>query len=499
MQRISAAISWPLHGIAASRQLESLSQAGLAPQTLMQRAGLSVARLAQAIAPHGRHAWIACGPGNNGGDGFEAALQLQRWGWHISLNWLATDKAPADAQVARQRALHAGLHIQEQAPEQFDLAIDALLGLGGDLSDERAGSALMRQWLDRMHSNGKPVLAVDLPSGLNGDTGQGGMALRPQDQRHTLSLLSLKPGLLTAHGRDQGGQLWFDPIGADLSSVPATAWLIGSDTLPRIAKADAAHASHKGSYGDVMVVGGVHGEGASMVGAALLAARAALHCGAGRVYVSLLGQALLHCDVQQPELMFRPWPPLTPLAPDLVMVCGCGAGSAAAAALPQVLASSGPMVLDADALNALATEAPLRRQLRRRRHADTVLTPHPLEAARLLGCSAAEVQADRLRAAQSLADETACTVVLKGSGSIVAAPGRSAQINPTGNALLATAGTGDVLAGMVGAALARGLGAWDAARWATYHHGTRADEWARCRPGQALCASDLIGAQRQGR
>ena len=156
-------------------------------------------------------------------------------------------------------------------------------------------------------------------------------------------------------------------------------------------------------------------------------------------------------------------------------------------------------MLDADALNALAAEAPLRRQLRRRRHADTVLTPHPLEAARLLGCSAGEVQADRLRAAQSLADETACTVVLKGSGSIVAAPDRTAQINPTGNALLATAGTGDVLAGMVGAALARGLGAWDAARWATHCHGQRADEWARCRPGQALCASDLIGAEGQGR
>jgi NAD(P)H-hydrate repair Nnr-like enzyme with NAD(P)H-hydrate epimerase domain len=102
MQRISANISWPLHGIAASRQLESLSQAGLAPQTLMRRAGLSVARLAQALAPHGRHAWIACGPGNNGGDGFEAALQLQRWGWHISLSWLATDKAPARSKTKEQ-------------------------------------------------------------------------------------------------------------------------------------------------------------------------------------------------------------------------------------------------------------------------------------------------------------------------------------------------------------------------------------------------------------
>jgi hydroxyethylthiazole kinase-like uncharacterized protein yjeF len=494
MQRISPDRSWPLHGIAASRQLEGLSQHGLPPQTLMQRAGLSVARLAQALAPHARHAWIACGPGNNGGDGFEAALQLQGRGWQVSLSWLSSERTPADAQVARQRALQAGLQIQNQPPEQFDLAIDALLGLGGELSSERPGNALMRQWLQQMHSSGKPVLAVDLPSGLNGDTGQGGIAWRAQDRRHTLSLLSLKPGLLTAHGRDQSGQLWFDPLGAELSSVPATAWLIGADALPRLDKADAPHATHKGSYGDVMVVGGVHrpAEGASMVGAALLAARAALHGGAGRVYVSLLGQPLLHCDPQQPELMFRPWPSAAELPPSLVVVCGCGAGQAAAAALPQVLSGSGPLVLDADALNAIASEGPLRRQLRRRQGLPTVLTPHPLEAARLLGCSATEVQTDRLRAAQSLADDTACTVLLKGSGSIVAAPGRIPQINPTGNALLATAGTGDVLAGMVGAALARGLSAWDAARWAAHHHGARSDEWALSRPGQALCASDLI-------
>ncbi|MEI7786621.1 MAG: NAD(P)H-hydrate dehydratase [Betaproteobacteria bacterium] len=495
MQRITDTTSWPLHGIAASRQLEALSQVALPPQTLMQRAGLSVARLAQALAPHAKHAWIACGPGNNGGDGFEAALQLQRKGWHISLNWLGSDHEPADAQLARQRALQAGLQIQSQAPERFELAIDALLGLGGDLSADRPSSAMMRQWLARMHASGQPVLAVDLPSGLNGDTGQGGVACSPHDQRHTLSLLSLKPGLMTAHGRDQSGQLWFDPLGADLSSVPASAWLIGADALPAIDKARAAHASHKGSYGDVMVVGGVHTpqEGVSMVGAALLAARAALHSGAGRVYVSLLGQAALHCDVQQPELMFRPWSAFTTLAPGLVTVCGCGAGSAAAAVLPQVLASSGPLVLDADALNALAAEAPLGRQLQRRQTRETVLTPHPLEAARLLACSAAEVQADRLRAAQSLSDKWRCTVVLKGSGSVVAAPGRTAQINPTGNALLATAGTGDVLAGMVGAALARGLGAWDAARWATHRHGALADRWAQRRPGQALCASDLVG------
>ena len=496
MHRITAAKSWPLHGLAASRQLEGLTQSALPPHTLMQRAGLAIARLARALVPHGRHVWIACGPGNNGGDGFEAARHLHDAGWQVSLTWLAGAQEPSDAQAARQRARQAGIAIQAEPPLRFDLAIDALLGLGGDLSHPRPSASTLLRWLAHMNGSGQPVLAVDLPSGLNGDTGQGGAPLASRQTRHTLSLLTLKPGLFTAQGRDQAGQVWFDALGAALQSVPASAELLGADQLPHWHKLSGAHDSHKGSYGDVMVVGGVQsaGQGTHMMGAALLAARAALRSGAGRVYVSLLGQAELHTDPVQPELMFRPLVSLSAMPQSLCIVCGCGAGDAAAAALPIVMAGDHRLVLDADALNALAAEPPLRRQLRRRRQGQTVLTPHPLEAARLLGCAAADIQADRLRAAQSLADEWGCTVVLKGSGTVIAAPGRTPRINPSGNALLATAGTGDVLAGMIGAAMAGGLEGWTAAQAAVHRHGALAQAWAQAHPHTPLCASDLLGA-----
>jgi hydroxyethylthiazole kinase-like uncharacterized protein yjeF len=493
MHRLDAHTSWPLHGVAASRELERLTQAGLPEHHLMQRAGASVAKLARAIAPHARRAWIACGPGNNGGDGFEAAWHLQQAGWQVWLNCSDADARPRDAQASRARALQAGLKPQQQTPETFDLAIDALLGLGGDLSQQRPGSAQMAQWLNRMHSSGQPVLAVDLPSGLNGDTGQGGVSAPRQGQRHTLSLLSLKPGLFTARGRDQAGQVWFDPLGADLQAVSATAELIGADRLARLDKARGPHDSHKGSFGDVMVIGGAQCGTSSMAGAALLAARAALHSGAGRVYLHLLGEPTLHNDPVQPELMFRPLSAMSPLDDRMCLVCGCGGGAEVAQVLPQVLGHRGPLVLDADALNAIALDPPLQRQLRRRANtAQSVLTPHPLEAARLLGCSAEQVQHDRLRAAQTLAEQWACTVVLKGSGSIVAQAGRPPQINPTGNALLASAGTGDVLAGMIGAAMAFGLDGWEAARLMVHRHGARADARAAQAGTQAMTASELL-------
>jgi hydroxyethylthiazole kinase-like uncharacterized protein yjeF len=215
-----------------------------------------------------------------------------------------------------------------------------------------------------------------------------------------------------------------------------------------------------------------------MSGAALLAATAALHAGAGRVMLTLLdGNAGFSIDTAQPELMLRHADAL-----DLrhgAVVCGCGGGDAVRTVLPHVLAEAVRLVLDADALNAIAADAQLRQQLVRRAAAGlpTVLTPHPLEAARLLGQTTAEVQADRLAAARRLAEDCGCTVLLKGSGSIVAAPQQLPSINSTGNARLATAGTGDVLAGMVGACLARGDDAFAAAVAASYRHGALADHW----------------------
>jgi hydroxyethylthiazole kinase-like uncharacterized protein yjeF len=244
------------------------------------------------------------------------------------------------------------------------------------------------------------------------------------------------------------------------------------------------HASHKGSYGDVAVIGGAAG----MAGAALLGASAALHGGAGRVFAALLDGAPMTFDPARPEVMLRRWDTLD--LDRMHVACGCGGGDAVRAVLPKVLSTAGSLVLDADALNALAADVQLQSllQARGRRGRPTVLTPHPLEAARLLGSDTARVQSSRLRAAQEMAQRFGCVALLKGSGSVIAAAGRASTINPTGNARLATGGTGDVLAGMLAARLATGLPAFDAACAAAYDHGLAADRWPA---NQALTASEL--------
>lgn len=477
MLKITPGSAHPLHDIAATRALEAVAAADLPPHTLMQRAGLASARLALALTPHARSIWIACGPGNNGGDGLETALHLQQWGKAPVVTWLGSpEQAPADAAASYQRAHAAGVRFADAPPVHVDLCIDALLGMGAT----RAPEGKMADWIKQINAASAHVLAIDLPSGLNANTGASNdLCVKAH---HSLSLLTLKPGLFTAMGRDMAGQIWFDTLSTDITQLPPTSILLGPpSSVPR------RHASHKGSYGDVAIIGGAPG----MTGAALLAASAALHQGAGRVFVGLLDDHGISVDPTQPELMFRRIETLDPS--QLTVVCGCGGGSAVAAQLPRLLSTAPRLVLDADALNAIATDSQLETLLRARQHRgrDTVLTPHPLEAARLLGSSAAEVQQDRLGAAQELAQRLGCAVVLKGSGSVVAAPGQLSAINPTGNARLATAGTGDVLAGMIGARLAAGEEAFVATCAAVFLHGQAADRWP---VDQALTAARLARA-----
>ncbi len=514
MQKITSATSHPLFSVAATRTLERATQAQLLPHTLMQRAGLAVARLALALRPHAQCIWVACGPGNNGGDGFEAAMHLHQWGKRVVVTWtgLPAGRAalPPDAQASQARALAAGVTMADQPPPDFDFCIDALLGIGANIDkidaeapDKRRINTLMAQWLGIMQASGKPTLAVDIPSGLNADTGHSAATFSPYFQRFTLSLLTLKPGLFTASGRDSAGEVWFDDLGVQCTEAAAgpTAILLGKDqvTRRRVAKSAAPQASHKGSFGDVAVLGGEATPRSHMAGAVLLAARAALHAGAGRVFVALLGDeslaAGLSLDPQQPELMFR-----SPEALDFksqVIVCGCGGGEAIKSVLAKVLSNAPRAVLDADALNAISNDSSLQTLLvaRHARGYKTVLTPHPLEAARLAGTTAAAVQADRLALACALAERFQCIVVLKGSGTVIAAPGELPAINASGNALLASAGTGDVLAGMVGAYLAAGLSAFEAACGAVFVHGDLADVWLRQRPGEVLTASALANQE----
>ena len=280
-----------------------------------------------------------------------------------------------------------------------------------------------------------------------------------------MSLLTLKPGLFTADGRAYSGDIWFNTLDTACTELPC-AYLGGAPQSER-----RPHNTHKGSFGDLAVIGG----DAGMVGAALLAARAALRGGAGRVFVGLLTHEAPALDHNLPELMVRD-PQSLPLE-SMSVVAGCGGGSAIGNCLLEVVQRARHLVLDADALNHLAQSTQAQRALARRTSGTTVLTPHPLEAARLLATSVAAVQTNRLAAAQSLADRWQCVVVLKGSGSVIAGPDQIPQINPTGNARLATAGTGDVLAGLIGSYLAQRQEVFSASCAAVYRHGKVADLW----------------------
>lgn len=469
MHRITSASAADLFDIAATRRIEQAAASALPPHTLMQRAGLAAAQLAMALAPHARTIWIACGPGNNGGDGFEAAAQLRHRGFFPVVTFAGDEgRLPPDAKASLQRARDAGVTFASEPPSSFELAVDALLGIGST----RPPSGTMAEWLARVHASASPVLSIDVPSGLDADTG---MLASNTDQasasvRTTLTFLTLKPGLFTAQGRDAAGTVWFDDLGCStFAQERPTARLAGApDIQPR------THASHKGSYGDVAVIGGASG----MAGAALLAGSAALHAGAGRVFVGLLDPRAAPVDTSQPELMLRDAHALD-LA-GMTVVCGCGGGDAVRELLPRVLSMAAALVLDADALNAIAADPSLQAQLiaRGQAGAPTVLTPHPLEAARLLGDTTGGVQANRLAAARALASRFGAVTVLKGSGTVIAdASDGPPVINPTGNARLATAGTGDVLAGMIGAALAMRRPAFEAACEAVWQHGRIADLW----------------------
>ncbi|SEL56136.1 yjeF C-terminal region, hydroxyethylthiazole kinase-related/yjeF N-terminal region [Roseateles sp. YR242] len=502
---------WPLHDTAASRALEQAALAGHPPHTLIERAGEATARLALALWPHGRSVVVLAGPGNNGGDALIAGRCLAARGWQVRVHRIGPPpQAGSDAAYALRRAIDAGLVVHEGLPDtavlagRIDLWIDGLLGLGTRRAPEGGIAAAIR--IANQHP--APTLAIDLPSGLNADTGQ---ALGPDvtDADHTLTLLSIKPGLFTGEGRAFSGRIWFDdlatatatatapasapaPMPAAGAGAAATAILAGTDHIacwhrhhPRGAT------SHKGRQGDVVVLGGAPG----MRGAAWLAASAALGAGAGRVYA-----ALLEDDGQpwpaRPELMH--WPADRWVQPhgwrDAVVVCGCGGGGALLPWLDAVLHEAQQLVLDADGLNLVAAHEGLARRLaaRRARGLHSLLTPHPLEAARLLQYSGvADIQANRLGAAQALADKFQAAVVLKGSGSILASPGQRPSINSSGSAALATAGTGDVLAGWAG-------GLWAQAPDASPHEvGLTAVVWhgaSAAHHGGPLRAADLIEA-----
>lgn len=459
---------------------------------LMALAGQSLARLALALAPHARCVWVLAGPGHNGGDGLLAALALHGLGRTVHVSLLAPERAlPAAVALALSQARQAGISVDLGFPEwplplgPLDLRIDALLGLGG----QRPPVGDLLQAIHSLNQPGAPVLAVDVPSGLDADSGQPLGA--PEDvvrADYTLTFLAPKPGLFMGMGRDACGQIWWDPL-AEVPMVVPPEWpAADADLLPSAKSPPVAHAAHKGRHGDVAVVGGQGtGQGVGMAGAPVLAAQAALSAGAGRVWLALLGTPPSGWTC--PPDVLRCTPAQLPITTSVVLA-GCGGGRAMVGLMPTLLAQCPQLVLDADALNALAQDPWLQGLLdqRAQRGWHTVLTPHPLEAARLLGMQTPEVQNDRLGAAQALSVRWGVVVVLKGSGTVVSAPGDTPSIHTHGNGRLAIGGTGDVLAGLMAAAWAKGSSPLEAARLAVDRHGQCAEAWPTDQP---LTASAL--------
>lgn len=453
----------PLYTTSAIRQIEAqaISARQSHETTLMQRAGYALYRLVQACYPYAHNILIMAGKGNNGGDAIVAATHLKQKGKQVYLIWLGnTKQASIDTQEAIQIAQKHQITLYPYTPEitsetinniskqGIDLIIDGLLGIGLDASKPLSDNYV--QLIILMNQLHAPVIAVDVPSGLIAQT--GAIHTQAVHASHTLTFLAAKSGLFTAQGREYCGQIWLDTLDIQPPTLPPCGYLYA----PSSCASPRAHNTHKGSFGDVSIIGGAPG----MVGAALLAARAALKAGAGRAFISLLenehNTIPFALDFSCPELMFRPISQLS--FKQNTIVCGCGGGLQVKNWLPQLLHECPRLVLDADALNAIAASKTLQQQLQARKASGfaTILTPHPLEAARLLQTTSEDIQNNRMHFAALLANTFECTCVLKGSGSITATPGQLPFINSSGNAALATAGSGDVLAGWLG-------GRWSAA------------------------------------
>jgi hydroxyethylthiazole kinase-like uncharacterized protein yjeF len=365
--------------------------------------------------------------------------------------------------------------------------IDGLFGIG--LGRDLAGAhATLVEYANRQRC---PVLALDIPSGLHADTGRVlGCAVRAT---HSITFIALKPGLLTLDGPDHCGEVVVADLNLPVAKLVApSAWVAGPELFANLLKPRPRN-FHKGMAGSVAILGGAVG----MSGAALLAGRAALKLGAGRVYVGLLDDKI-SLDAQNLELMLRH--PDDALGQDLdalVVGPGLGQGERAGTLVGAALASDLPCVLDADALNLIA-EDPGLRQACARRSADTLLTPHPAEAARLLAAHTADVQADRVKAAKMLSGNLNAHVLLKGNGSILVARDGHWFINASGNPGMASAGMGDVLAGMLGALLAQRFSGESALVLGVHLHGAAADALVREGTGPVgLTASELIDAARR--
>jgi ADP-dependent NAD(P)H-hydrate dehydratase / NAD(P)H-hydrate epimerase len=455
---------------------------------LMETAGLAAATLARDLAGEdGDAILVLAGPGNNGGDALVAARHLKAWWFRVSVVFAgAAGKLPPDAAAALDAWLAAGGTLETAIPcRKFGLVIDGLFGIG--LSKPLQGD--FAELVGAVNALSLPVLAIDIPSGLCADTGRVlGTAVRAS---HTLTFLGLKPGLFTLDGPDHAGEVVLTDLGVNAALHASTPGAL-LDTHPPLPPGRHKNA-HKGSFGSAGILGG----DTSMVGAALLAGRAALLSGAGRVYVGLLEAQAPAVDLLQPELMLRTPKALLDIPHLTALAVGPGLGRSVPAAreLRHALQLPVALLLDADALHLLAGDVGLR-QLFHARSAGNMLTPHPGEAAALLGCSIAELQADRIASALEIARTFNAITLLKGCGSIIATPDGRWFVNGSGNPGMSSAGMGDILCGLIVSLLGQGMSCEAACLLGVYLHGAAADVLARERGPVGLAASEVTLAAR---
>lgn len=475
----------PVCTAAEARALDArlIEQIGVPGVALMDQASRGLAEVVRDrfAAEAARGVVVVCGSGNNGGDGYGAARWLRGWGVPVA-TWSLSEACTGDAAVMRRACVAAGVPATDRLG-QAGLIVDAVFGTGL----ARPVSGALAGVLQRMHAHPAPVVAADLPSGLHADTGQVlGVAVQAA---HTVTFGRLKRGLFTTPGADLAGEISCVDLGLDVVGAQAGAGLVEPADVARAWRARGA-ATHKGRSGRVLVIAG----SAAMAGAAVLACRGALAGGAGLVTLLATRSCWPRLAALPPEVMVAAAPgeaviELDDLPPldrfDAVLI---GPGLGGGARLPASLARGCaqlwtrctlPALFDADALlPGLGVPAGPR-----------VITPHAGEAARLLGGTAEAVESDRFGAVQALA-AMGCVALLKGRHTLVAAPGEAVRVSRAGAPTLATGGSGDVLAGLTVALLARGWPAAEAAAAGAHLH-ARAGELLAARRREGWTASQI--------
>lgn len=487
----------PLFDGAAVRDADARAIAGGIPgERLMQAAGLAAAREVLAAFPPGSAATVLVGPGNNGGDGMVVARLLADAGWDVRVQAPGA-RAPGTPDGARMTALaaQAGITVHEVDLPALRaggrVVVDALLGTG----TSGAPRGAMGEAVQAVRDSGAPVVALDIPTGVDADTGAApGPAIRAD---LTVTFAAPKAGLHVEPGRGLAGRVVVADIGIPRDVAPdPCAWLAGDGVVAGIPRRSAGDDKYRA--GGVLVVGGAHGMG----GAARLASRAALRAGAGIVVACVPHGVRLEVAIGTPEVMVQGAPGDDALTVDAldaamdqaarlgVVAIGPGIGrSAATAPVVRALlaALEHPVVLDADGLWHLGDDLAALRS----RPGPTVITPHAGEAARLLGVGRGDVEAGRLGAARALCERSGAVALLKGPGTIVQAPGALPVVVQGGSQVLATAGSGDVLTGIIAALIGRGMDAADAAVAGAVLHGRSGTMAGK---GDGTIAGDIIEA-----